>query len=351
MTSRERILAAMRFEKVDRVPISPFGLGKLPDGSSIMAELLEKTDPFIESGVPGEWIFGTNSERIVQRDGDTATIIRRTPLGDLVEKHRNTGIATACIEFALKTPEDAEKFLSIEYAAPDVVDTSAFFARKAEIGEQGMVLCGMADAVLVPAILLRPEDFCFWWADYPDLLLELTNVASKRLNDWVDRLCKAGVDAFRIVGGEFASVQLGPKGFDTLVLEQDKELMDIIHSHGAIAYYHNHGHVMNYMSRFREIGMDALDPLEAPPWGDANLKEARAICGDKVAFVGNLDDMEILDKRSAEEVKSMALELLSAAGDRGFILGGTASATYTEHAARNFISLVDVAQSFAKSSK
>ena len=350
MTSRERILAAMRFDKVDRVPVSPFGLGKLPPNSAILAELLEKTDPFIESGVPGDVICGTKCETVIQQDGDVTTVTRKTPLGDLVDRHRNTGIATACIEFALKTPEDAEKFLSIEYAAPEV-DTSAFFAKKAEIGEQGMVLCGMADAVLVPAVLLSPEDFCLWWADYPDLLLELTSVASKRINDWVARLCKAGVDAFRIVGGEFASVQLGPKGFDTLVLEQDKELMDIIHSHGAIAYYHNHGNVMNYMSRFREIGMDALDPLEAPPWGDANLKEARAICGDKVAFVGNLDDMEILDKRSTEEVTSMALELLTAAGDRGFILGGTASATYTEHGARNFISLVDVVESFAKSTK
>lgn len=345
MTSRERLLAAMRFEKVDRVPVAPFGMGKLPAGSDIMAELLEKTDPFIESGVPGDWIFGTNCETTIQKDGDTTTVTRRTPLGDLIDRHRTTDITTACVEFAFKTPEDAKKFLSIDYVAPEVTDTNAFFACKSEIGEQGLVLCGMADAVLVPAILLSPEDFCLWWADYPDLLLEITNVASQRLNDWVEKLCKAGIDAFRIVGGEYASVQLGPKGFDALVLEQDKQLMDIIHSYGAVAYYHNHGPVMNFMSRFREIGMDALDPLEAPPWGDADLKEARAICGDKVAFVGNMDDMEILDKRSTQEVSDLARELLAAAGDRGFILGGTASATYSEHAARNFIALVDVVES------
>ena len=178
-------------------------------------------------------------------------------------------------------------------------------------------------------------------------MLELTNVASTRLNEWADRLCRAGVDAFRIVGGEYASVQLGPRGFDALVLEHDTELVSVMHSHGAVAYYHNHGPVMDFLSRFVQIGMDALDPMEAPPWGDADLRAARSVCADKVAFVGNLDDMEVLDRMSPQQVTSIALERMEAAGDRGFILGGTASGTYSEHAARNFIALADVADKAA----
>lgn len=339
MTSRERILAAMRFDRVDRVPVAPFGLGRL--SPSVAAEIIAKTDPFIDAGVPGSIFFGAACPHTVVTEDSITTIVRETPLGDLVERHQSTGIASACIEFAVKTPDDVEKFLSIDYVPPEV-DVSAFTARKAEIGEEGLVLCGMADAVLLPATLLSPEDFSLWWMDYPDLLRQLTSVASRRLNDWVDRLCRAGVDAFRIIGGEYASVQLGPAGFDELVLEQDRELIDIMHRHGAIAYYHNHGPVMRYLSRFCEIGMDALDPLEAPPWGDADLHAAREQCGNNVCFVGNLDDMEILDKLNTDEVAEIALERLRAAGNTGFILGGTASGTYSEHAARNFMALVDV---------
>ncbi len=181
--------------------------------------------------------------------------------------------------------------------------------------------------------------------DYPDLMLKLTDLFASRLNDWVTRLCEAGIDGFRICGGEYASVQLGPAGFDALVLEQDKELIDIIHRHGGVAYYHNHGPVMRFLTRFREIGMDALDPLEAPPWGDADLREARVTCGDRVAFVGNLDDMEVLENLPFEEIRLMAMERLAGAGDRGFILGGTASGTYTEKAARNFIRLAELSKS------
>jgi hypothetical protein len=63
-------------------------------------------------------------------------------------------------------------------------------------------------------------------------------------------------------------------------------------------------------------------------------------------MVGNLDDMEIIDSLPAADVQAIARERLAAAGPVGFILGGTASGTYTERAARNFIALVEVSEEF-----
>lgn len=346
MTSRERLLAAIRFQDVDRVPVAPFTLGAVPRDSDVMAELISKTDPFVEAAVPGDTAFGENCKKTTTQEGDATVITYETPLGDLVQKFK-TRQHMVCVEFPLKTPEDAEKFLSIDYVAPRV-DISNFVKMKDWLGDEGLLLSPVGNAVLIPAVLLSPEDFCIWWADYPELMKQITDLASKRLNDHVHNLCEAGVDAFRVIGGEYASVQLGPSGFDALVLEQDRELMDIMRSHGAVSYYHNHGPVMNFMSRFREIGMDALDPLEAPPWGDADLRAAREICGDKVAFVGNMDDMEIIDKLSREDVERIALERLEAAGDRGFILGGTASGTYTERAVKNFVALAELMEKRAR---
>lgn len=346
MTSRQRLLAAMRFERVDRIPVSPFGLGKLDPNSRIAHDLIERTDPFIEVHLPGDIYYGTACKRRLQIEGDVTTTIIETPLGDLTQRVQTTSVTSARIEFPFKTPDDVEKYLSIEYVPPDV-DVSAFHARKAEIGEEGLVLAGLPTAVCLPATMLSPETFCLWWSDHRDLMLLLTNLFAACINDWAERLCKAGVDAFRLVGGEYASVQLGPSGFDALALEQDTELVDIIHRGGAIAYYHNHGPVMRFMTRFARIGMDALDPLEAPPWGDADLRRARELCADKVAFVGNLDDMEIMEKLPFEQIEIIARERFESAGDRGFILGGTASGIYGEKAARNFIRLVDVSESYS----
>jgi hypothetical protein len=54
-----------------------------------------------------------------------------------------------------------------------------------------------------------------------------------------------------------------------------------------------------------------------------------------------LDDMEVLDKLPTEEVVRRGLELVEKAGPDGFVLSGTASGIYGEHAARNFIALAE----------
>jgi uroporphyrinogen-III decarboxylase len=345
MTSRQRILAAMRLETPDRVPVTPFGLGKLDPKGPVARELIQKTDPILTVGAPGNPIVGksVSSTKVVL--GDTTVTTIQTPRGDLVRKVRDTGITSATVQFPFLTPADIEAFLSIPYVPPDI-DVSAFRALKQEVGDDALVMVGIANAVCLPASWFSPEGFCLAWMDAPDLVIRLTALASERTLMFVEALCRAGVDAFRIIGGEYASVQLGPVGFDKLVMAYDPELIDLMHRYHAIAYYHNHGPVTQFLDRFGDLGMDALDPLEAPPWGDADLSEAKRRIGDRVCLVGNLDDMEVLEKYDTATILEMGHHCLQMAGPGGYLLGGTASGTYTERAARNFIALVDVAKSF-----
>mgnify|MGYP000940616622 CR=1 FL=1 len=153
---------------------------------------------------------------------------------------------------------------------------------------------------------------------------------------------RGALEAFRIIGGEYASVQLGPDAFKRLCVKYDRALVDVMHKYGAVAHYHNHGPVMRYLEDFAAIGIDCIDPMEAPPWGDCDLREARRRLGDRLCFLGNLDDMEIIDKLPTEEVLAIARKRLDEAGDRGFILGGTSSGAYGEHGARNFIAMAEM---------
>ena len=41
--------------------------------------------------------------------------------------------------------------------------------------------------------------------------------------------------------------------------------------------------------------IDALDPLEVPPYGNVDLADAKSRIGDRVCIVGGLDDMEVRD--------------------------------------------------------
>jgi len=201
----------------------------------------------------------------------------------------------------------------------------------------------MGNAVALPASWYSPQDFCLMWADHPEVIEKLTAVAAERLNEFLPRLIEAGVDAVRVVGGEYVSVQLGPAAFARLVTPHDTELTRRIHTAGGIVYYHNHGKVNAFLEAFAALGLDALDPLERPPCGDVDLAEAKRRIGDRVCLVGNFDDMEVIGKVGEAEMRKLAREALAAAGPGGFVLGGTASGLYTEQMARNFLVMAEVA--------
>jgi len=343
MTSRERILAAIHLERPDRVPVSPFGLGRLNANGDVAKELIEKTDPFITAGIGGGYLMGTQVKSTSEQEGnDTVTTII-TPKGNLTRRFRRTSTAGYTVEFPCKNAEDVEKYLSIPYSAPEV-SVDGFFARKEQIGEEGLVLAGISDAICLPATILSPEDMCLLWMDAPDLMVKMVEMAAERANIFVEKACKKGVDGFRIIGGEYASEQLGPKGFEALVTPYDTDMVRIMHKYGAIAYYHNHGDVDRFLEAFAELEIDALDPLEVPPYGDVDLADAKRRIGDKYCMVGGLDDMEVLESLDETTVKEMGRKCIEAAGNDAYCLGGTASGTYTEKAARNFIALVDVAK-------
>jgi len=346
MTSRERLLCAIAHEKPDRVPVGPFGLGHLNSNSDIAKELIAKTDPFIGGGVGGNAFMGELVKaESKQEENDTITTIF-TPKGNLTQRYRRTDITGYTIEFPCKTAEDVEKYMSIPFK-PSEPNADGFLARKKEIGEDGLVLAGIGDAICVPATILSPMDMCLLWADEPDLMIEVVATISERLLEFVEKACKLGVDGFRVVGGEYASEQLGPKGFRAVVTPFDTELSRVIHKYGGIVYYHNHGDVDDFLEDFADLEIDALDPLEVPPYGNVDLADASRRISDKVCLVGGLDDMEVLESLDMETVKQMGRECIEKAGTKSYVLGGTASGTYTEKAARNFIALVDVAKEFA----
>ncbi len=330
----------------DRVPVAPQGFGRIPRDSKLGRELVAKTDFILYANGGVNPFIGNSFQIETFKREDTTVTIYPSPLGDFKRVTKRTAATSACIDFPCKNPDDIERLLSVPYIPPtdEQICQSAqnFIAEKDWLGEEGVVLYGTGDAICFPAEWLSPMDFCLLWADAPDLMTEMVRIANERLLPFIDRLCRLGVDAFRIVGGEYASEQLGPRAYEELVVKPDRELVSLIHSHGALAYFHNHGPIMRYLPMILQIGVDALDPLEAPPWGDCDVAEAKRLLKGRICLVGNLDDMEVLDKLPTEEIVKRGLKLVELAGPDGFVLSGTASGTYGERAARNFMALAEI---------
>jgi uroporphyrinogen-III decarboxylase len=347
MTSRERILCAIELGTPDRVPVTPWGFGRVPEDSELGRRLLHECDPFINGRVAGgDWFLGTAlSTRTEERDGKTYSVIE-APQGDLYSRYQRTEITGAHMEFYCKTSEDVHNLLAAPYEPP-VIDASPFIETKDRIGEQGMVGAGLTNPGGIAARFLSPADYALMWLDDRETFMELVRVAAERCYHWVEECCRQGVDCFRIIGGEFASTQLGPEGFRETMLRFDKPLVEIMHEYGALAHYHNHGPMGQFLEMLAEIGMDSLDPLEGPPWGDTTLAECKERIGDRVCLLGNLDDMEVIGKVDGPTIEELAEECIKAAGPGGYLLGGTTSGTFDEHAAENFLRMVDVSRRMA----
>lgn len=324
------------------MPVAPFGLGALAPNSALCHELVERTDPFIPIGI-GDAFMSADAAITTKREGHSTTYALQTPRGVLTQRVVRGDRASWKAEHFCKSRSDIEAFLSLPFT-PRPPALRDYFEAVAKYGEKALVLADAENAMMLPAQLLSEEDMCLMWATAPELIEVLVGEGQRRLEIFVEAAGRAGVNAFRVIGGEYVTVFLGPDAFDRLIAPHDAALAQLIHRHNGIVYYHNHGRMMRWLEKLARLGIDALDPLEAPPWGDADLRRAQEILAGRVCIVGNLDDMEVLDRLATEAVLEMAAQRLHEAGRRHFILGGTASGTYGDVAARNFIAMADMAR-------
>ena len=337
------MLAAIQHEQPDRVPVSPWGLGRIPMDSALGQELIERTDPWLEVGLGCNATGGEAFPAEVELRGAVERRVIHARGRDLVSVMTTTAQTTAATEYACKTTEDVEALLAIPYVPPQP-DVGAFERLKETLGHRGLATMSLGDGLCYPNDMLGTEFCSLLWASQPEIIQLMVETAATRVFHVARLACEAGVDCFRIVGGEYATQLMGPRAWEDLVVPFDRSLVEMMHSYGAIVHYHNHGYMQRFLEDIADLGIDSLDPVEQPPYGDIEMDEAIRRIGDRVCLVGGLDDMEILETRPIEEVRRLGAELIERVGSRSFMLGGTSSGIYGEAAARGFLALVDVAE-------
>ena len=343
MTSRQRLLTALHLGTPDRVPVAPWGTARFGLESAVGQRLLRETDLIVEASPGANIMLGAEPAVSSEERGNETHITFHTPRGPLTQAVRRTERASATRKFLCAGAAEVEQILEMPYAEPPL-NLAPYRELSEQVGDEGLVMVGFATGLCWVADLLSPQDFCLLWADAPEVMERAVELGTQRLCAWLERACPQGPAAFRIVGPEYASVELGPRAYERLVVNMDSRACAIIRRHGAIAHVHQHGPMTRYYDLIRRVGMSSIDPLEAAPWGDCDLSEAQARLGDAVCLVGNLDDMEVLGKWPRDRVVARGRELLRQAGPGGFVLGGTSSGTFTEHAVGNFVALREMAE-------
>jgi hypothetical protein len=343
ITSRKRILSSLFLEEPDRVPFGPFISTSWLEigGKDVIENMLGFTDPLISYSMGGNIFLGERAEEVVKvtREGDLVKTVVQTPKGNLRSITKTTHKMSLIKEYLLKSFDDIEKFLSVQYEAPNVDSTSQDkWSRR--IGEKGLLLAGTANAVMIAAANgFGPAGFCMKCLQDLPRIREFVTIGATRVENYVQSLINAGAEAIRIIGAEYVSPTfLNPRFFKELVVPFDRRLMRLIKDESVVAHMHCHGKIGAIIGMIRQIAPNAIDPLERPPGGDVTLDYVKKTLGDKMGLVGNLDDLNIFSAESWSVVKKEVLSCMSMAAEGGgYVLSGTASGKFTEAMYENFI--------------
>jgi hypothetical protein len=272
-------------------------------------------------------------EKVITISGESGLQRLRveTPKGDLTSVIRETVpgrpyIGSWTVKPFLEGDEDIEKLMSIPYVPP-VLDARPFFERVKYIGDRGLVHAGFSDPIGVLSSLFSLETFLMFCMRRTDLVRELLDVLLQRLLDHVELSLEIGVGPFYELSGPemVCPTFLPPRYFDELVVRYDKPTVKAIHAEGGFAMMHCHGRVNRVLESFRQMGLDAVHPVEAPPVGDVVLADAKRRIGQDVCIRGNVQ-LADLDRSSPSEIESLCRSVIGdAAAGGGFILEPTAT--------------------------
>jgi hypothetical protein len=360
MTRRERLMATLRGETVDRPPVSfyeiggfrmdpgdpdPYNVFNSPDWQPLIDLAEECTDIIrLMSPVRDRSIDPTGSatgarwheffREDTQDDGKTRltrtvlTVGGRT-LTQVTKRERQINTVWT-VEHLLKDADDVNAYLTIpDEVFAERIDTTPLEAAETGLGERGIVMVDTEDPLCAAAALFSMEDYTVLAFTEPALFHQLLEKMARRIQPRTAEVSRRFPGRlWRIYGPEYACEPfLPPRLFDEYVVRYVAPMIRGIHAHGGYARIHCHGRVKNILDRVAGMGADALDPIEPPPHGDMTLREVRQRHGRQLVLFGNLEiaDIETLPPSRFSEMVKRALDEGTAGAGRGFVLLPSAS--------------------------
>lgn len=350
MTSRERLMAAIRHQIPDRVPVSTYEMtgwhfdpreenqqefnrsptrmylsgwwNAEPSYQPLMEYIRQNADCVYMTDVQtgNRYVKEHSETEYWRRENSQYTrYTLHTPKGPLSQTFRvDDGVYTAWeTEHFIKTGEDVERYLSIPFD-PEPVSTSHLQAQDAYIGDNGILMVDVLDPICEVAGLFDFSDFTVTAFTEPEIITRLLDFTYERQAHFLREMLEKGAGPlFRFAGPEYCTPPYLPKEcFCNFVTRYDKRLIRMIHDHGQYVRVHSHGKIRTVIDQFLEMEVDAIDPVESPEEqdGDLHLWEAKEMTQGKICLFGNiqLKDLEQLPadrmrekvKRCVEEGKS-----------------------------------------------
>lgn len=349
MTGQERLMATVRHEEPDRVPISPrINFDWLdPDGSHRLRELYEPvmdlmaiagspTPNYIVS-YPDEYdLPGVTVEQRRYAEGNYEIVERvfRTPAGELSDRTkipppgREYGMSPNPIktEHLVKSRDDLP---ALRYCLPEIRTNYDHALQQAEeIGDHGVLMVGIRSELCCMAGEARDMQdlMADYYLDRP-LFDELLAVFQQRRIAETKAALEAGVQ-WIFSNSYYNSISAGwsPAIFEEVFIPNLREQVELVHSYGGWLDYYDDGKLAQTMEMIAAAGVDVLETCTPPPMCDFDLHRAKTQIGGQTTLKGYVDLLYVVLRGTPELVEQTVAEAMEIAKPGGgFIIGSSDS--------------------------
>lgn len=339
MTNRERILAALRGQPVDRLPWVPRldlwynanrYCGTLPEqwAGATLPEIIadlgvgrhEVIPDFLNTEHPDEGcdralgiehcrnqpyrVRFRRTERLVERSGEEIRVIYRTPVGEVsakllyTEQMRRDGVTLMHVaERVIKRPEDYGVVGFIFEDLEVVADGGRYAELRDEVGESGIVVgyCNVAASPVHHLLkeLVPYDRFFYDLHDTPELILRTV----ARLEGYFEQVisaCAASEAEAVLLGANYDVSLTTPRLFAEHIAPWLTRAAERLHAAGKLLVTHTDGENDGLCEQYVQCGVDLADSVCPAPMTRLPLAEYRRQFGARPAIWGGICSISVL---------------------------------------------------------
>jgi len=311
MNGRQRILARVRHESVDCLPLMPITMMFAGDNAGIAyRDYATDAEKLAEAQLRVAEEYGFDYVSAISDPAREAT-----DLGATVEFFDNQPPAIVETKALL---EDKARLASLDLPDPHAHGRmsdrlKAVRILKEKAGADLLVEGWVEGPVAMAADLRGLNRLMLDFYDDPEFVETLMDYAVRMEIAFAQAQIEAGADLIGI--GDAAASLVGPKLYERFTLPFEKRLVRGIQGLGALVRLHICGNTRRIVRGMGETGSQIVDLDFLTP-----LSEARAAMGPDQVLLGNIDPVRVLRDGSPESIETALAECYAQAGPQ-YIVG------------------------------
>jgi uroporphyrinogen decarboxylase len=353
MDSKDRLSATLHLEEPDRVPVQDSFWSGFHEKMRRHLRLGPDADVYSRLGMNEIWMPSTPGW--CPRSGYGKTLeenererVTMSDWGYVQRDLKNSATVPQFIEHPVTTPEGLDEYLAT-WDAPD--DEKRWEACEKQI------LRNREERFTTPTGLEHYESawrvigferLLQWIYKEPTALRKLLKALTDYFVGVAEYAMDLGVDGFWFFGdiadnhGPF----MNRRTYQRLFHPYHRRAYQSVRRKNGLVILHTDGDVRPIVPDFIDAGINVLQPIDAI--AGMNVIDLKRLYGDKIGFIGNIDNSNTLPFGSVRDVRKEVMEKMAVAGQGGGYVCGSSHSVPDSVPPENYMALIDTVRKYGR---